>query len=256
MYHDIPPEHVDRFRVQMEYLSKAYRVLDYAAFSKEMEVGTKDERPGILITFDDGFASNRAVAEQVFAPLGIKAMFFVLPGFIACGSREEQEAFITTRMYPRMKGTKIPEHLRPMGWTDLGALQAQGHSIGAHTCTHARLSLVTARAALEAEILGGADVMEAELGRKVEAFAYPFGNVGSITSAALGVAQRRYTHVFSGVRGNNRKGISPLAVRREAVCPDDPCGYLGFLIAGGISLYYAGDRRRLDQMAAQAGTGD
>jgi peptidoglycan/xylan/chitin deacetylase (PgdA/CDA1 family) len=256
MYHDVPPEQLDQFRRQMEYVARAYEIIDYAAFCQQFQTHSGDGRGKILITFDDGFASNRIAAEQVLAPLGARAVFFVLPGFIACGSREEQEAFITSKMYPRMKGTKIPEHLRPMGWTDLRSLQEQGHTIGAHTCTHARLSLVTARAELEAEILGGADIMEAKLGRKVEAFAYPFGNVRSITSAALGVARRRYAHVFSGVRGNNTKGISPLAVRREAVSPHEPCDYLGFLIAGGLSLYYARDRSRLDAMAAQAGTRD
>ena len=256
IYHDIPPRHVSRFREQMQYINRTYRVLDYAAFCEELEVGSRERRPGVLVTFDDGFASNLFVAETVLKPLGIRAVFFVVPEFVNCRTRDEQEQFIATNMCPGLKGKAIPEHLQPMDWADLRALQSQGHTIGAHTCTHARLSLLTTHAELESEILNAADMIEAELGRKIEAFAYPFGNAASIISEALSIAGHRYRCIFSGVRGNITPSVSRLAIRREAVAPYAPSGYLGFLIEGGLSLYYVGERRQLDYMAAQTGAND
>ncbi len=254
VFHDIPPEHVDRFSEQITYISKAYRILDYAAFCRELASGSRERRPGILLTFDDGFASNFRMAETILKPLGIKAVFFVVPSFIDCRTRDEQVEFITTKMCTGLKGATIPDHLRPMQWDELRALQSQGHTIGAHTCTHARLSGLASRAELEAEILGSAAAIEARLEQKVESFAYPFGTAASVTSAALSVAAQRYFYVFSAVRGNNPPSVSRLAIRREAVWLGDPNGYVGFLVEGGLSFRYIKARRQLDRMASQVTT--
>lgn len=36
----------------------------------------------LLLSFDDGFASNRDVAEKILNPLDIKALFFVVSDFV------------------------------------------------------------------------------------------------------------------------------------------------------------------------------
>lgn len=108
-----------------------------------------------------------------------------------------------------------------MTWADLEALLEQGHTIGAHTRTHARLSATKTSAELYDEIVVAGNTIAARLGIGVRHFAYTFGDLASITREALEIAARRYSFVHSGIRGNNRAGASPFAIRRESATMQD-----------------------------------
>ncbi len=77
---------------------------------------------------------------------------------------------------------------------------------------HARLSELKQANELEDEIIDSADVLENNLGVRVEHFAYPFGNLASFSPAALAVAKRRFTFIYSDMRGDNACGPPPLGL--------------------------------------------
>ena len=85
---------------------------------------------------------------------------------------------------------------------------------------------------------------------KVEHFAFPFGNIGSIDKKALDLARIRYKYIYSGVRGRNGYGTNPSAIRRESLDPGDSYQYNRFVASGGLSFYYWRARRRLDEMVS------
>jgi peptidoglycan/xylan/chitin deacetylase (PgdA/CDA1 family) len=70
---------------------------------------------------------------------------------------------------------------------DLQRLHAGGMTIGAHTVTHPRLSCSTSSLA-ESEIRECKGLLEAAIGDRVWAFAYPFGDPGSVSDEVLGMA--------------------------------------------------------------------
>jgi peptidoglycan/xylan/chitin deacetylase (PgdA/CDA1 family) len=77
-----------------------------------------------------------------------------------------------------------------LDWSELRALAAHPlATIGAHTLTHPRLALLSKDEAL-AEMAGGRDKLERELGRRCRHFAYPYGDPLSAGPREFAYAER------------------------------------------------------------------
>jgi peptidoglycan/xylan/chitin deacetylase (PgdA/CDA1 family) len=245
LYHDIAPAEEAHFASQLRWLAQSWNFLTPERFAAV--VGAQEPLRGrnLLLSFDDGFASNRRVAERILQPLGIRALFFVVSDFVALQNREDARQFIARHIQPGVVAATLPDHLYNMGWSDLEALLEQGHCIAAHTRTHARLSLLSGEAELEREIITSADTIAQRLGIPVDHFAYTFGDLASFSPQALAVARRRFRFIYSGLRGDNAPGVSPLALRRDAAGPADSFATLGAYLEGAIDLRYARSRAQL-----------
>ena len=141
---------------------------------------------------------------------------------------------------------KLPTHMCNMRWTDLEVLLEQGHTIGAHTRSHVRLSEIKSLGGLADEIVSSADRLENRLGVRMENFAYTFGDLDSFSCQALQVAQKRFRYVYSGLRGNNVMGTSSYAIRRDALTPTNPHALVGAFLEGGADFIYKRSLNHLD----------
>ena len=202
-----------------------------------------------MLTFDDGYASNRTVAEQILNPMGVKALFFAVSAFVEQEDRDEARAFIARHIEIYRRASDLPDHLYNMGWADLAALLEQGHLVGCHTRTHARLSQLASDSDLQSEIVASADTLERRLGTSIDHFAYTFGDLASFSQQALTVARQRFRFVYSGLRGDNVGGVSPYKLRRDAVAAEDSPWLLGAFVEGAADFHYAGARAQLDSWA-------
>ena len=63
---------------------------------------------------------------------------------------------------------------------------------------------------------------------------------------ALDVVKKRFQYIFSGLRGPNFPGISPYALRRDSVTPEDPISLLGAFLEGAADFHYRQSCRQLD----------
>lgn len=254
LYHDIDPRHHGDFTAQLQWLKRSWNFVSVEHFAA-MASGQEPVRGrNLLLTFDDGFTSNRTVAEAVLNPMGIRALFFVVSELVGIEDREVARRLIAERIYPGTIAEDLPAHWANMRWSDLEALLDQGHSIGCHTASHARLSAIDSTSGLEREIIASADLLEQRLGVPIEHFSYTFGDLGSFSEAALDVARRRYRFIYSGLRGDNAEGISPLALRRDsAEFQDSRSNYtifsnrlLGACLEGAADAHYAKSCSTLD----------
>lgn len=138
------------------------RVLSLDEIVRESRADANGDGDAVAITFDDGFANFAVYAAPMLLAHAIPVSIFVVSEHVgatnAWGGREAQG---------------IPT-LPLLGWDALGRLAEGGIEIGAHTRTHAALDTLEADA-VEAEIVGGAEDLEARLGRRPRAFAYPYG---------------------------------------------------------------------------------
>jgi len=246
LYHDVGPGERRTFANQLRWLARRWNFVTPQQFG-DMVAGVAPIRgPNLLLTFDDGYASNRAAAEEVLEPLGIRALFFVVSDFMALEDRQEAREFIARHILPGSQADALPAHLENMKWRDLEYLLERGHSIGGHTRTHAMLSRLHSAADLEREIVGGADMIERRLGTRIDHFAYTFGDLASFTPEALAVCRRRFRFVYSGLRGDNAGGIPVFTLRRDAVTASDPMSLLGTFLEGGADFRYAPSRATLE----------
>lgn len=239
LYHDIAPTEESRFAAQLSWLSQNWRFISPEEFSAIVSANLDVEEDCLMLTFDDGFASNRRVAETVLNPMGIKALFFVVSEFVNLSDKENWRIFVAQNIcYPTLHSKDVPSHWRNMTWSDLSYLLESGHSIGAHTARHARLSQLP-NEDLVTEIILSAGTLEQKLGSKISHFAYTFGDLASFSPAALAVARKQFEFIYTGLRGINASDVAPWAIRRDAMAPSDSLALIGALLEGGVDWMYA-----------------
>lgn len=236
--HDIAPHEQERFAAQLSWLAQSWTFVTPQQFVAMMKGNEPIKGANLLLTFDDGFSSNSRVAKTVLNPMGIKALFFVVSDFVDIVDEEDCQAFIANHICPELSRESIPNHWRNMSWGDLAWLLESGHTIGAHTRTHVRLSELLQVNELVAEIVDSANVLERKLGVKIEHFAFPFGNLASFSPSALAVAKKRFSFIYTGLRGDNASGVPPWALRRDAVSPVNSNRLVGTLLEGGADILY------------------
>jgi peptidoglycan/xylan/chitin deacetylase (PgdA/CDA1 family) len=237
LYHDIAPRDQANFAAQLRWLKRTWNFVTVDQYVAMVSGQAPIRGRNLLLTFDDGLASNRRIVEKVLNPLGIQALFFVISGFVNLSDKDNWRGFVAKNIHPGMKPEDVHDHWKNMTWSDLAYLLETGHSIGCHTANHARLSQVAAED-LEAEIIESANVLEQKLGIKVDHFAYTFGNLASFSPAALAIARSRFKYIYTGLRGDSSSSIPSWAIRRDSITAVDSLSLVGALLEGGADRFY------------------
>lgn len=232
LFHDVPSNYID--------------FLESLLMSCERDINSS-----IAITFDDGCYSSYSAALKLRHK---RSVFFVCPTFIESGKNNTWRSFVQHNFlrYQKSHLDEIPNNMRPATWEELRELAAQGHSIGAHTNSHARLSHLPSRKELESEILGSADIIESTLGVEVTDFAYPFGDCYSISSRALAIIKKRFRHCHTGVRGNNALNKIGFLLWRDGLEMRWLPQYIKYILRGGLDWHYANARAYISSLEKES----
>lgn len=190
------------------------------------ELGKRLERPGkkpfCLITFDDGKRSNLTETAPELERLGVPAVFYIVTKF--ADGELPVLWFDTYREFVKQLG-ECPKGLAPLelkrlaqserlerleqayraygfraeldaddtvalNWDEVRRLRRQGHTIGAHSETHAILTTVPLSQA-QGEIARSIARVSEELGGPCASFAFPNGNhTDELARYALGCGVR------------------------------------------------------------------
>ncbi len=153
----------ETFEAQLHVLkSEDWRIIDLDTFVRGLDAPETLPPRAALITFDDGCRSLTDGALRILTSHGFPAVVFVPAGYV--GRTNSFDAGIE------------PEE--PIcGWNDLLKLESAGISVQSHSVSHPRLSQLDS-ASQERELLTSKSALEAVLGHRVIAFAYPFGDCG------------------------------------------------------------------------------
>ncbi|MSO93463.1 MAG: polysaccharide deacetylase family protein [Rhodospirillales bacterium] len=251
LFHAIPEDQLDAFDRLVRHVKDRHGVLAPAEAEARIASGAPPSGNGLrspcVFSFDDGFSSNHALAQTVLARHGVTAIFFVCPGLTDL-SGENQRAAIASNIYKgRVKASDLEPGLRLMTWAELESLRRMGHTVGAHGLTHRRLSAL-AGPRLVREIAGSKARLEEQLGAPAAWFAYPFGDIGSVSAEAAPVIANTFQFCRSGIRGANAAPHNPLALRADNVDLAGPFAYQQLALEGALDDRYAQARRELDSL--------
>ena len=153
----------DVFRRQLEYLCDAgYRFIDLPALYRGLDDPAGLPEKSALITFDDGYRNNLTAAVPIMRELVCPAVVFVPTKYIAGlntwdAGNEPDEPICT--------------------WDELRELEHAGVMIESHSVAHPAFSDLTPEQQ-DQELRESKTVLETGLGRRVEFFAYPYGDAG------------------------------------------------------------------------------
>lgn len=172
------------------------RELAVAGFSF-VPPGLSPGNKAMAITFDDGFVSNLQAAVPAMREFGCRAINYLVADRI--GQTSDWEAAEGGEARPLMDDAQIREWISAGNW------------IGAHTCTHPRLSRIPRDRARE-EIVSGKKKLEDRFGQAIDHFAYPFGDYDDAVVDLVREAGFRTACTMD--RGINDRGTDPFRLRR------------------------------------------
>jgi len=149
---------IDRFRQQMAFLARRYRVISLEDFVELTRGGARHVPVrGVVLTFDDGYANNLTVAAPILAEFGFPATMFLSTSYIGRGGLywwDELAVLFSTLLGRRMT---VP------GWASLDltntdavrAAFALGHRLLRSASLPVREELLGALRGATGEVTGG-----------------------------------------------------------------------------------------------------
>ena len=154
----------------------------------------------VVITADDGYVDNYAVAYPILRRYGFPATIFLVSGSVGDANRWDEPGLLRDRAL--------------MSWTEIQEMLRGGVTFGAHTRTHPMLTAVTPDRA-RAEIAGSRAELEQALGQPIQLFSYPHGKYDA-TARSI-VEQVGYSGACSTRAGMNSPATSKFELRRTEV---------------------------------------
>lgn len=156
-YHEVMPDSNYAYCVTSASFAEQLRLLDSLKKNKSLDA---------QITFDDGEQSQYHNVLPLLAEYGFKATYFVTPGLIGTAAKF-------------------------LGWEDLRALQAAGHSVQSHGWSHQFLTFCS-ETELAHELRASRQSLEDNLGTAVEEISVPGGRWDRrVLQACAAVGYRR-----------------------------------------------------------------
>ena len=151
-----------------------------------------------ILTFDDGYKDNLLFSKKVLDPLGIKAIFFIIPFFI---NKKNPKLFFKS-LFPNNK--LLPSDLirfRHLSVKDVKELTNNGHQIGMHGFKHESATKFNIEK-FKNLILDGINLLRKYSITTIH-YSYPFGSKKFFNTNTNKLLGSYFKYIHLGVRGEN-----------------------------------------------------
>lgn len=206
----------------------------------------KTKKNCILLTFDDGYKSQKIFADKILNKHKINAIFFVVTAFMECNSKEEAKNFVLKNIDKSIdKNIERFSEINNMNFDDLNELHSLKHVIGSHTVNHKMLTEIKENEYLNFEINNSKNTLETMLNSKIDNFAWTYGDINSINKKVFKIIEKNYKNIFSGIRGDNFKVKSKSIFFRDELSPFYSLELVNAFLNGYSDPYYYKNRKKL-----------
>ena len=235
--HNIDSSEVEWLCDVLDDLKRSHDFIDVKDIDGAIRMPNRGSRPYLVLTFDDAFACQKVIADECLNSRNIKALFFVPTAFVGLVGRKALN-FTKTSFYPNTQPKQLSMGgYDAMTWNDIRALVAQGHTVGAHTVTHPKLSNISEKEIWD-EIVNSATILESELKVKIIHFAYPFGSVEATGQLSHSIVKKRFQWAYSNVRGVFQDSPSKHFIYRQNLVPKSPLWLVRAIVEGRLDFLY------------------
>lgn len=231
-YHSTPEIHMYQFEEQIKYYSDNYCSVSKQDLWDLLEGRWSKDKPGLIISFDDGLESNYLCAKPILEKYGFIGWFFIPAGLIETGYCQKSD----------LTGSSSERY---MSWTQVRDLHAH-HVVGCHTLTHKRLGSDLSDTQLSREIEDSKLLLEEELGDEMDIFCWVGGEFTSYSKrAAEAIKEAGYCLSFLTNHYPVTKRSNPLLLERTNVEANWPISLVRFYTSALMDLKYWRKRREV-----------
>jgi peptidoglycan/xylan/chitin deacetylase (PgdA/CDA1 family) len=246
-YHDTPRCHASKLRMHLQWYAENFVNCDQASLDRFLLDGSwPHDKPGLVISFDDGLSSNAAVAAPLLEEFGFTGWFMV-PAVAPNTDIGSDREFADEVLIPFLD--EDPGARLFMSWDDMRLLVKNGHEICCHSLNHKRLGACLSPSELIEEIQHSKADLERGLGNSIQSFAWVGGESHSFSRAAFDeMVKAGYRRVFS----TNCYPVLPrqtqLCLERNHVDSAFNLNELRLSVGGLYDLFYKRKRRRTNRV--------
>ncbi len=245
-YHDVAPADAATFESHLVYLKERFRPIGYEELIAFHEERLSLDRPGVIVSFDDGLRSHAEVAAPLLERHGIPGWFFVPTGFVDTPPEHHAAFGRSHRISWSAEPVGCPG---AMSWAQVRELDRRGHVVGCHTHSHVRLSNALGPAELREEIAESKARLERELGHGVDVFCWVGGEESSYSEgAARAIRDAGYRVSFMNAKSVIKPSTSLLQLHRCALEASRPLSYVRYRLSGFFDVAYAAQRHRVNRL--------
>jgi peptidoglycan/xylan/chitin deacetylase (PgdA/CDA1 family) len=242
-YHDVPAAMSRAFADQLLALKQAFVPASRADLERLLTEGHwPHQRPGIIVTFDDGLRSHSEVVAPILDRLGYEGWFFVPIDLLASPAQEHP---VLASRHGVLHGCDTARDSRVFMTLEQLVALGQRHNIGCHTASHVRLSDDLSEAQLQLQIVNAKQRLEAVVGRPVDSFSWVGGEEWAYSPAAARCIADHFEYAFTTNTRVTRPGTSRLMIDRTHVEASFPPALVSLQVSGLMDLYYRSKRRRI-----------
>jgi peptidoglycan/xylan/chitin deacetylase (PgdA/CDA1 family) len=235
-YHATPASDVENFERQLDFYCSVYDKATLEDLDCCLAGVWTLSRPGIILTFDDGYRSNYDVAVPLLERYGFKGWFFLPERFLADDRAGADTAFLAANGEPEAR----------ISWSECREIASRGHVLGCHTRSHVRLSEHLPAEQLVDEITQARIDMERRIRRSVENFCWVGGEEWSYSRHAYEeILRAGYRRAFMTNLFPVLPRSSPLWIQRTNIEANWTLDQVRFYLSGIMDLSYAPKRRRV-----------
>ena len=190
----VTPEEFER---QLQYIEENYKVIPLEEAIEYLQTDIEKGSGSIVITFDDGYSDNYYNAYPLLKKHNFPATIFLISDFI------------------NNNGDK---HLSP---SQIQEMKSNNISFGSHTISHRILTSLRKEEIIR-EIRDSKDILESQLGQKINSFTYPIGTrVDFNDEIRETVKASKYAYACSNVYGINSNNTDIFALKRIGIETSD-----------------------------------
>lgn len=219
-YHRTPDSELETFKKQIEFYSKYFENIDYLDFEKFMNGEKKLEKPGVILSFDDGLLNNYQNAAKILEEYHFTGWFFVSTGL---------------------------HEGKYMSYSDMKDLLQRNHVIGCHTYTHHRMDEQDTDELLNKEIIVAKEDLEKAIDHKVDIFCWCGGEENTYTKKANQKIQEVYKWAFMTNSELVTSKTDHHFLERTNVEARWSLSLMKFQLSGIMDYLYKGKRDRVKQ---------
>ncbi len=223
-YHHVLSEDAEKFEKQLKWYKKNYNDVNFDTFKSFVNgESLNGGKPGLMITFDDGYKDNYDVAMPLLNKYGFTGYFMVSSDLVG------ESDYMTEKM--------------------LLDLLDSNHVIGDHTATHHRFNPDDSEDVLNKEIVESKAALEKMLNRNIDIFCWCGGEEQHYTADAAKViysAGYKYsflTNSFPVFQNNNL-----FLLERTNIEASWPLFLVRFQLCGFMDKKYDLKRHRVENL--------